>query len=280
MPHVDTPAPSTVSTLVLVHGSWHDGTCWSAVQERLAAGSMGSVAPTLPGHGPGNDRLNVRHDDYVSCVADALDGLTGPAVLVGHSFAGTVISRVAELRPERCHGLVFYSAFVPHDGNRVADSLPAHFIDFLELAAAASADRTIELPDEMLREAFANTADDETVARIRTLLVPEPHAPIFETLSLTSFPTMEIPTVYINCRQDQTMPPGTFHPTQSSRLHEPHLIEIDGDHETLLAAPERLAGALIAALDLINTTRHARPNTTTDTWSATAQSLARANRAG
>lgn len=280
MPYFDTPVSSTASTVLLVHGSWHDGSCWSAVQERLAAAGVGSIAPTLPGHGPDDDRLNVRHDDYVSCVADALDGLPEPAVLVGHSFGGTVISRVAELRPEHCHGLVFYSAFVPHDGGRVADSLPAHFIDFLELAAAASADRAIELPDEMFREAFANTADDETVARIRTSLVPEPHAPIFETLSLTSFPTMEIPTVYINCRDDQTMPPGTFHPAQTSRLPATQLIEIDGDHETLLTAPERLADALMAALESINTTWCADPNRTARTSPGIPQSRACTDPAG
>jgi pimeloyl-ACP methyl ester carboxylesterase len=255
MQYIDTLAPTTVSTLLLVHGNWHDGTCWAAVQEQLAAAGVRSIAPTLPGRGSDDDRVHVCHDDYVSSVVAALDGLSEPAVLVGHSFGGSVITRVAELHPEQCHGLVYYSAFVPRDGERVADSLPAEFIEFLQRAAAASADRTIELPDELLREAFANTADAETVARIRTLLVPEPHGPIFERLSLPSFATTQIPAIYINCRQDRTLPPGTFHPTQSSRLREPQLIEIDGDHETLLTAPKRLADALIEAVDSINASR-------------------------
>src|SRR6516164_9168924 len=255
MQYIDAPTLSTVPTLVLVHGSWHDGSCWSPVQGQLAEAGVRSIAPTLPGHGVGDDRLGVRHGDYVASVVDALAGISAPAVLVGHSFGGSVISRVAELHPEQCRGLVYYSAFVPRDGERVADSLPAEFIEFLQRAAAASADRTIELPDQLLREAFANTVDAETVARIRTLLVPEPHGPIFERLSLPSFATTQIPAIYINCRQDRTLPPGTFHPTQSSRLREPQLIEIDGDHETLLTAPERLADALIEAVDSINASR-------------------------
>ena len=40
-----------------------------------------------------------------------------------------------------------------------------------------------EQPDQALREAFANTADEETLARIRGLLVPEPHVPVVEPLS-------------------------------------------------------------------------------------------------
>jgi pimeloyl-ACP methyl ester carboxylesterase len=258
MQYVDTPAPSPPSTLILVHGSWHDGSSWSAVQEQLAAVGVRSIAPTLPGHGAGEDRLAVSHRDYVSCVLAEFDAVQGPVALVGHSFGGSVISRVAELRPEDCHGLVYYSAFVPRDGERVADSLPAQFIEFLDQAAAASADRAVELPDQALREAFANTADEGTLARIRELLVPEPYAPVFETLALLGFPTLPIPAVYITCGDDRTMPPGTFHPGQSSRLREPELIEIDGDDETLLTASERLADALLEALDAIEAAHRAR----------------------
>jgi len=203
MQYIDAPTLSTVPTLVLVHGSWHDGSCWSPVQEQLAEAGVRSIAPTLPGHGAGDDRLGVRHGDYVASVADALAGVSGPAALVGHSFGGSVISRVAALHPERCGGL-------------------------------------------------ANTADEYTLARIRALLVPEPHAPIFETLSLPSFTRLGIPTAYITCRDDLSLPPGVFHPGQSSRLHEPEMIEIDGDHECLLTAPERLADALLEALDGIH----------------------------
>jgi pimeloyl-ACP methyl ester carboxylesterase len=202
----------------------------------------------------------VRHRDYVASVVDALARLSRPTVLVGHSFGGSVISRVAELHPEHCDGLIYYSAFVPRDGERVADSLPPEFIEFLDHAAATSADHTVTLPDELLQQAFANTADEDTLARIRALLVPEPHAPIFETLSLPNFTSLAIPTVYVSCRDDLSLPPGAFHPGQSSRLQEPELIEIDGDHESLLTAPERLADALLEALDAIHAAPPARPD--------------------
>ena len=260
MQYLDIPDSSATSTLILVHGSWHTGSCWSAVQEQLAEAGVDSLAPTLPGHGATGRALDVRHADYVSAVLDALDSVAGPAVLVGHSFGGSVISRVAELRPDRCRGLIYYSAFVPRDGERVADSLPPQFIDFLDQAAAASLDRAIPLPDQFLREAFANTADEDTLARIRSELVAEPHAPIFETLSLPSFPRLEIPSAYITCRDDRALPPGTFHPGQSRRLRAPELIEIEGDHECLLTAPQRLADAVIEAVDRLNT-NHAAINT-------------------
>lgn len=98
-------------------------------------------------------------------------------------------------------------------------------------------DRTIGLPDSALRDAFANTADEDTLARIRGLLVPEPFAPISETLALPRFAGLRIPTVYISCRDDRAMPPRTFHPGQSSRLEARTVIEIDGDHESLFTPP-------------------------------------------
>ena len=255
---MDTPGPSPASVLILVHGSWHDGNAWSAVQERLAARGVRSIAPTLPGHGAGDDARSIRHDDYVATVVAALDELAQPAILVGHSFGGSVISRTAELRPGDCHGLIYYSAFVPRDGERVADSLPHDFIEFIERAAATGAEYTIELPDYLLRDSFANTADEETVERIRRLLIPEPYAPIFETLSLPSLPHPDIPTAYVTCSEDRAMPPGTFHPGQSRRLREPRLIEIYGDHECLLTAPERLVDALDTARDAIDAVRRTR----------------------
>jgi pimeloyl-ACP methyl ester carboxylesterase len=259
MQYMDTPTPTRAPTLILVHGSWHAGSCWSRVQRELTAAGVPSIAPTLAGHGPADDRLQVTHDDYVGSVIGALDDAGDAAVLVGHSFGGSVVSRVAELRPERCQGLVYCSAFVPRDGESVADSLPAEFIEFLEQASAAREDRAIELPDAALRDAFANTADEETLAWIRGVVVPEPYGPIFDTLELPSFARLRIPMVYICCRDDRTMPPGTFHPGQSSRLGAPTVIEIDGDHESLFTAPQRLADALLEALDVIQATASARP---------------------
>src|SRR6516164_2452295 len=106
---------TAVPTLLLVHGSWHDGGCWSAVGRRLRGLGVPCLTPTLAGHRAGDNREGVTHTDYVRSVVDILDATSDPVVLVGHSFGGSVISRVAEVRSERCHRLIYYSAFVPCD---------------------------------------------------------------------------------------------------------------------------------------------------------------------
>lgn len=234
-------------TFLLVHGSWHDGGCWSAVAEQLSNAGFPSLTPTLPGHDADGDRSRVTHDDYVRTVVAALDSAPGPVVLVGHSFAGSVISRVAERRPSRCRLLVYCAGFVPRDGERVADSLPPPFLAFLAGASATTADGSVPLPREIFASAFANTADQATVDAIYARLVPEPYGPIFEPLSLPRFERLGIPAAYITYRQDQTMPPGTFHPGQSGRLGAPQLIEMDGDHESLFTRPREMAWALLEA---------------------------------
>jgi pimeloyl-ACP methyl ester carboxylesterase len=248
---------STDLTFLLVHGSWHDGSCWSAVAEQLGAAGFAWLAPTLPGHHAAGDRSHVTHDDYVGTVVAALDATTGPVVLVGHSFGGSVISRVAEQRPGRCRLLAYCSAFVPRDGERVADSLPAPFQGFLAEASAATADGSVVLPRDIFGSAFASTADQATVDAIYPRLVPEPYGPIFERLSLPRFERLGIPAAYITCRQDQTMPEGTFRPGQSSRLTAPQLIEIDGDHESLFTRPCDLTWALLEAAGVTDATRMA-----------------------
>jgi pimeloyl-ACP methyl ester carboxylesterase len=243
-----TATMNTDLTFLLVHGSWHDGSCWSAVAEELSSAGFPSLTPTLPGHYADGDRSRVTHDDYVRTVVAALDAAPGPVVLVGHSFAGSVISRVAERRPDRCRLLVYCAGFVPRDGERVADSLPPPFLAFLDEASAATADCSVVLPREIFGSAFANTADQATVDAIYPRLVPEPYGPIFELLSLPHFERLGIPAAYITHRQDETMPPGTFHPGQSGRLTAPQLIEIDGDHESLFTRPRDVTWALLEAV--------------------------------
>jgi pimeloyl-ACP methyl ester carboxylesterase len=220
------------------------------VQDHLEAAGHRTLAPTLPGLGIGDKKNGVTHADYVASVLAVLDAEPGdPVVLVGHSFGGSIISRVAELRRDRCRHLIYYSAFVPLDGERVADSLPEDFIGFLTKMAAESPDHSVTLPYEVFRHNFANSADDDMAAAIYRALTAEPYAPIFEPIALPHLDQLDLPSTYIICRQDLALPPGTFHPGQSSRLNTARLIEIDGDHEALLTAPGRLAGALLQAVE-------------------------------
>jgi pimeloyl-ACP methyl ester carboxylesterase len=236
------------NTFVLIHGSWHGGWCWQNVVRHLEARGHRAYAPTLAGHGPGVARAAISHRDCVESVVSYIRQRDlNEVVLVGHSFGGSVICKVAELLADRIKRLIFVDAFVLEDGQSIYDNLPAPFVEMLDQLARASPDDTSRLPWEAWREHFIQDASEETARIFWEQLSPEPNHPNIEKLDLKVFYSLDIPKSFISCRQDVSLPPGSFHPRMSSRLGSFKLVEMDGSHEVLLSRPAELAGKLIEA---------------------------------
>jgi pimeloyl-ACP methyl ester carboxylesterase len=110
-----------MSQFILVHGSWHGAWCWAEVLPLLNKAGHEVVAVELPGHGqdktPSGD-ITLHH--YVDRVAEALEQLK-PAVLVGHSMGGIVISQLAEKMWQEVKQLIFLSAFMPGNDKSMFD---------------------------------------------------------------------------------------------------------------------------------------------------------------
>src|SRR5262249_4295472 len=85
----------------------------------------------------------------------------------------------ADKIPERIRRLVYWNAFVPQDGESIADMLPRHHVDLFESSAAERRDGSIVLPFAIWREAFINDADLATAQHTYELLNPHP----FKTLT-------------------------------------------------------------------------------------------------
>ncbi len=101
------PAPSAAKpTVVLVHGAFADSSSWNGVIAALQHDGYSVVAA------PDNLR-GVRADADV--VADVVKGISGPVVLVGHSYGGSVISEAAE-GAANVKALVYVAAFAPEAG--------------------------------------------------------------------------------------------------------------------------------------------------------------------
>jgi alpha-beta hydrolase superfamily lysophospholipase len=95
-----------------VRGGCHDGSLWQPVIERLEQLGNTAYGPTVAGHGKGVPK-NVTHAESTQSIVDFIVGrdLTD-FILVGHGYAGTIISKVVEVIPERVRRLVFWSAYV------------------------------------------------------------------------------------------------------------------------------------------------------------------------
>ncbi len=236
-------------TFVLIHGAWHDGSLWAPVAEHLRR--LGHIVhtPTVAGHGKSADK-NVSHADGVKSIVDYItgNGLEG-FVLLGHSFGGTIVSRVAEAVPTRIRRLIYWNAFVLLDGESIADVSPPHYNTMMDGIAAASGDNTVMLPFPVWREAFVNDGDLETAQRTFDALSREPYRMLTDKLDLRTFPSLEIPRSYLNCTEDTAMPPGPFawHPRFSSRLGLHRLVQMPGSHEVMFTHPSLLAEKIVEA---------------------------------
>src|SRR5262249_49120778 len=133
------------------------------------------------------------------------------------------------------------------DGQSIYDNLPSYLTELLDRLAQASPDNTTLLPWEVWRDHFIQDASEEVARALWERLSPEPNQPNVEKLDLKAFNTLRIPRSYVFCRQDMTLPPGSFHPRMSSRLGTYKLVEMDGGHEVMFTRPGALADRLIEA---------------------------------
>ncbi|MGH7947680.1 MAG: alpha/beta fold hydrolase [Candidatus Binataceae bacterium] len=237
------------ATHVLVHGAWHGGWCWAAVQNQLSLRGDRSFAVDLPGHGQDQtDRSKVTYDAYVNSVVKLIEERElRDVVLSGHSLGGLTIAGVAARIPSRIKRTVFVSAIVPLDRQRLVDPDNQQSKALID-AALARPDQS--LPVEMMGPAFyqglMNDVPAEMRAWIDSCLCPQPLGPMIEPIPMTPFHGSGVPTAYLVCENDATPVPGApgWHPHFSSRLKNPALRFIDCGHELMFTRPVECAAAL------------------------------------
>ena len=96
------------SSVVLVHGAWADGSCWSNVILALQRQGLHVICAPIPLTSLTND---------IGALNQALERTSGPVVLAGHAYAGAVIAGTTE---KRVKSLVYVAALAPDLGETVA----------------------------------------------------------------------------------------------------------------------------------------------------------------
>jgi pimeloyl-ACP methyl ester carboxylesterase len=237
-----------MSTYVLIHGACHDGSAWDQVIDRMAELGHTAFGPTVAGHGIGVDK-QVSHAESTRSIRDFIvdEDLTD-VVLVGHSYGGTIISKVAELIPEHVRRLVFWSAFVLKDGESMLEAFPPSMRDTLTKLAAQSVDNTVTLPFDVWRHILMNDADDRLARSTYKRLSPEPFCQLLERLDMKKFYSLSTPRSYLVGTED-AMPPGDpgWHHRMAGRLGAHRFVEMAGGHELLFSNPVGLADKIIEA---------------------------------
>jgi pimeloyl-ACP methyl ester carboxylesterase len=229
-------------TFVFIAGAWHGAWCWSRLVPMLAAQGHRVLTPELPATGEDHtDPATITLESWAKSVVESIATEAEPVILVGHSRAGVVISRVAELIPERIGRLVYLAAYLLPDGVTVAaearrdvDSLvPANMVP-------TASGITCTLRPEVVREAFFGDCDDETFSFARGRLTPEPLKPLVTSPLVTASRFGAVPRAYVECTRDRTISLAAQRRMQAALPCEPvHTLE--SDHSPFLSHPRELA---------------------------------------
>jgi pimeloyl-ACP methyl ester carboxylesterase len=238
-----------MARVVLVHGAFGRAACWDRVAPGLRAAGHDVEAIDLPGAGDDPTPVaEVTLDRYAARVCEALaDG--PPAVLVGHSMGGMVITQAAARCPDRIVRLVYVAAFLPQDAQSLIDltQLPEAAGDSVQANLVVDGDPPVAtFPPEAVREALCHCADEEAAAWSASIRGGQPIAPFTHPVALGG-PDADafeaLPRAYVTCLQDRAIKPALQRRFIETAGCDP-VIEIDTDHSVWASRPDELAAGL------------------------------------
>jgi len=236
-----------MARFVLVHGAFGGAWSWEPVVGPLEA--AGHTVETLDLPGGGDDRTPVEDVTLDSCaerVCEQLRGRDEPAVLVGYSMGGVVVTQAASDCPERVASLIYVAAFMPGNGQSLLDlaHLPEGADDMVQANVVVEGEPPVgTMPPEAAKEAVFNccTPEQQTAAVARQR--PQPVAPFATPVAIDEAVLAAIPRSYVFTAQDRAIPPAL-----QRRMIAEHpcrrVIELDTDHAPYLSATDDLVGAL------------------------------------
>jgi pimeloyl-ACP methyl ester carboxylesterase len=212
--------------------------------------ALGHTVETLDLPGSGADETPVEEVTlarYAERVEKALGASPEPAVLVGLSMGGVVVTQAAANAPERVRSLVFVAAFMPADGQSLLDltRYPEGAEDMIQANMVVEGDPPVAwLPNEVARVAVFGSCSDEQAAWALARRRPQAVAPFGEPVRIGAA-VDAIPRSYVLTREDRSMTPAL----QRRMIEEhpcEHVVELDADHAPYLSATEELVAALDA----------------------------------
>jgi len=236
-----------VRTYVLVPGSWHGAWCWYKIVPLLKRAGVKVISLDLLGHG--RDRTPISEitlDGYADSVCRVLDRESEAVVLVGHSRGGIVISQVAEKRPEKVKRLVYLAAYLIQDGQAM---LPTALSDPDSLIASNlelnEAEGWHMIKDSAVKNALYADCSEEDVELARSLLTPEPNAPLSTPLRLSEARYGMVPRTYIETLNDRGLSHG-LQKKMYTALPCERVLSMNTGHSPFLSAPKELASLLLS----------------------------------
>lgn len=228
---------------LLIHGAWHGGWVWNEISEILRYQRYSVSTPTLTGLGEKKHLLSskITIETFIEDVVNHIifENLNN-IILVGHSFAGSVISGVADRLKDRIQKLIYFDAMILIDGQKPFDITPKETVEQrIELAKKFGNNISIPAPSA---DAFG-VLDIKKSLLLEEKLTPHPLSAFQSKLILKNEVGNGIPLSYIFC----TKP--VYKSLESSRevvrkMKWP-IFELNAGHDAMLTHPKETLNLLM-----------------------------------
>jgi pimeloyl-ACP methyl ester carboxylesterase len=221
-----------VKNIVLVHGGFVDGSGWQGVYDLLAAdGYNVSVVQ--------NQTLSLESD--VETTNNALDLQDGPAILVGHSYGGAVITEAGT--HESVAGLVYITAFAPDQGESVSTLIAGFPADGPQPPILPPQEGFLFLDREKFAASFAADVPARQAAFMADSQVPWGVEALGGVVSDPAWRSK--PSWYLVVTDDRMIPPPAQR-TMAERLGAT-TTEVPGSHAIYVSRPDVVSGLIVRA---------------------------------
>ena len=228
---------------LLIHGAWHGGWVWNEISDILRYQRYSVSTPTLTGLGEKKHLLSskITIETFIEDVVNHIifENLNN-IILVGHSFAGSVISGVADRLKDRIQKLIYFDAMILIDGQKPFDITPKETVEQrIELAKKFGNNISIPAPSA---DAFG-VFDIKKSLLLEEKLTPHPLSAFQSKLILENEVGNGIPLSYIFC----TKP--VYKSLESSRevvrkMKWP-IFELNAGHDAMLTHPKETLNLLM-----------------------------------
>ena len=240
---------SNKPNIVLVHGAWADGSCWSAVIRALQGKDYTVTAPQFP-------ETSLAAD--VGRLRQVLRRQSGPTIVAGHSYGGQIMTALGADAPNVA-ALVFIAAFALEQGESLGALLgggpPSPALAHLMVDEQGFG----WIPEEDFVGHFASDVDPKT-ARVLCAVQQGLSMSTFEDVMGTPA-WRSFPTAYLVATNDEALPPDAqrmFAKRMGART-----VEVPSSHLAMISHPNDVVALIESAIAAVDEDREARASAAT-----------------
>jgi pimeloyl-ACP methyl ester carboxylesterase len=229
------PEMNTRPNIVLIHGAWADGSCWSGVIERLQADGYHVTAPQFP--------LTALAAD-VARLRQVLDLQDGPAIVAGHSYGGQVMTALGADAPNVA-GLVYIAAFGLDQGESLGGLLSQGPVTPALAHLVTDKQGFGWLSEDDFVHHFAADVDPVKAKVMYAVQQPLAASAFGDVMGVPAWKTL--PSWYLVATDDQAIPPDAEQ--QFAARMGATTVEIPSSHVPMISHPGDVAQLIKTAAE-------------------------------